>query len=85
MLSDIAKNKVDYSILALISGCFVVYFLTQKLNPNNLLIGSVIYAFSYLLWGVWHHLRSKTLSLRIVLEYFLVSTLAVIIVATLLL
>lgn len=84
MMNDIVKHKFDYSILALMSGAFVLYFLNAKSSPRNLLTATCIFALSYAVWGFFHHARTKSLSRKVMLEYFLVAVLGIVIVSSLL-
>ena len=78
------NNKHDYSVLAVFLAAYLIYFLSNQTNPQALIIATIIFALSYICWGIWHHSRSHTLHPKIVLEYFLVAVLGVVIVATLL-
>lgn len=78
------NNKHDYSVLVIFLTIYFVFFLGNLTNPQTLITATVIFAFSYICWGIWHHSRSQTLRLKIVLEYLLVAILGVVIVATLL-
>lgn len=84
MMKDIVKHKLDYSVLALLSGGFITYFLREQSSPINLVMATVIFSFSYLIWGLWHHSRLGGLTRQIVLEYFLVGILGIVIVSSLL-
>ena len=85
MMQDILRHKADYSILILISGFFVMYFVSAQSNPTRLFLATVIFALLYVAWGLWHHNSTKTLSRSVVLEYLLVAILGVVIVSSLLL
>lgn len=78
------NNKHDYSILAVILAVYLIYFLNHQTNSQTIIVATIIFSFSYICWGIWHHSRSHTLHPKIVLEYFLVAVLGVVIVATLL-
>jgi len=84
MFSELKKHKVDYSFLAVIASVFVFLFLAKRNESSYLLLLTLCFALAYILWGVWHHSRTHSLSLRVVLEYLLVGTLGILIVATLL-
>lgn len=85
MMHDIARHKGDYSILAVLSAVFIVYFLKEKTNPQHLVAATVVFGIFYFFWGVWHHSSTKTVTKHIVLEYFLVAVLGIVIVSSLLL
>lgn len=84
MFSDLKKYRGDYALLSAISSVFVFLFVAKRDDPRYLMALTGAFATSYLLWGVWHHLRARSLSLKIILEYLLVSAFALILVATLL-
>lgn len=85
MIKDVIENKSDYSILAVISGAFIVYFVRFNDRPELLFKAVVIFASTYIVWGFIHHLRDKSLTLKIMLEYVLIALLAVVVASTLLL
>lgn len=85
MFTDLRRHKLDYSLMAVIAAVFTFLFLAKRNEPSYLLYLTIGFAASYLLWGVWHHLRLRDLTGKIVLEYFFVGVLAVVIVSTLLL
>lgn len=78
------SNKGDYSILAALSGIYVLSIFRFQNTPNYILLSTIIFALIYIIWGVFHHARSHNFHGRIVLEYFLVALLGVAIVSTLL-
>lgn len=84
MIGDIKTNKVDYSILAIISALYMLVFIVNQ--SNNLIIfqTTVIYAILYIIWGIFHHYRLKNLKLKIMLEYLLVATFGIVVASTLL-
>lgn len=81
---DLRINKIDYSVLIFASLLFVGYFMYNLDHPYQLFATTIIFAIIYVLWGIWHHARSHHLNFRIVLEYFLIATLGVIIISTIL-
>lgn len=84
MLSDVKNNKTDYSLLAIVAGVYLIFVVKYQTTPMYVVVGSAVFAFFYFLWGILHHGKLHSLSGRVVLEYFLVATLGVAIVATLL-
>ena len=85
MIKDVKLHKIDYSILAVLSIIFLVFFLQNKTNPQAMFFSVVCFSTSYVIWGIFHHFRIKTLHIKIVLEYILVAILAIIVATTLLL
>ncbi len=84
MIKDLQQNKFDYSFLALIATVFLIAFFHFAYQPFKMFFSVVIFSVSYVLWGIFHHLRLKKLSLKIVLEYFLLALLAIVLASTLL-
>ena len=84
LFRDLRVNKLDYSVLAIIAATFIVYYITKLEHPYQLFTATIVFSIFYIIWGIWHHLRSNYLTSKIVLEYFLVATLGVIIVSTIL-
>lgn len=84
MIQDLTRHKTAYSLLAVFSGFYLVFVYTYHTRPFLLLIGTGVFALSYFFWGVFHHALERNLHTKIVLEYFLVASLAIAIVATLL-
>ena len=84
ILRENRTHKLDYSVLALFAVGFLVYSTLFRHSPLQLLSGTLVFASLYIAWGIWHHARSDHLSPRVVLEYFLVATLGIAIVSTLL-
>lgn len=83
MIKDILDNKLDYCILALIAGAYLVLCYRFQTDINYLFDLTLGFSLGYFLWGIYHHLRSHSLNFRIVLEYFLVSALGLVIISTL--
>jgi len=84
IFQELRKHKLDYSLLAVMALVFTVYFMIMRHYPSRLLLSTITFASLYVIWGAWHHNRSHHLTIRIVLEYFLVAVLGIIIVSTLL-
>jgi hypothetical protein len=84
MIRDLDKHKGDYSLLAAFSALFLGAVVKFQTNPFNILLATLIFALIYLIWGITHHIKAKSLTGKVVLEYFLVAVLAVVIVSTLL-
>lgn len=85
MMQDIARHKTHYSVLAVLAGLFVIYFLRRPQDSYSLVIATAVFSFCYFIWGVWHHASTRTLNGKIMLEYFLVSVMGIVIVSSLLL
>lgn len=85
MMQDVNKYKGWYSILALFA--IIYLYLTYTLRNNSILVVYLTIGFGifYLLWGIIHHLATKSLNPKVMLEYFLVTALGIVIMSTLLL
>jgi hypothetical protein len=78
------RSKADYSILLILSTLYVMVVFRLATFPKYIFLATLSFALSYILWGIFHHLRAKNFHVRIVLEYLLVAVLGVAIVSTLL-
>lgn len=84
MIRDITKNKIDYSVLAVGSGIFLILFLVNQTNTVFMFRSSIAFAIFYILWGFFHHRRTKSLTGKVMLEYILVAVLALVVASSLL-
>ena len=84
-LKYMVKNKTDYSILLIVATLYLALIWHYQTSPKYVLFSTVIFALVYLVWGVIHHLKSKSFHARIMLEYLLVASLGIAIISTLLL
>lgn len=76
--------KHGYATLAILSTLYVAAVYRYQTVPKYVLLATIGFALSYLVWGLAHHLKAINLHARIMLEYLLVALLGVAIVATLL-
>ncbi|OGG07089.1 hypothetical protein A2872_02730 [Candidatus Gottesmanbacteria bacterium RIFCSPHIGHO2_01_FULL_42_12] len=85
MRPEALKQLVDFVALGVILGLslFGLYFFRFQIDRQ--LIITVILGFSYVFWGIFHHLHTGTLKLPVVLEYISISALVVFILALFLL
>ena len=82
-LLNIYKKRLHY--LVLFAGLFlglIVFFGFFGL-PNLRIQGVIVLCVFYFGWGVVHHWLEKDLHIKIVLEYFLVATIACLILLSL--
>jgi len=77
-------NVLDYLILTLIVSVAIVFTLYFNGNKNYQQIVIIGLSILYIVWGMIHHLKEKTLQARIVLEYVLFSLLGCILIIGLL-
>ena len=85
MMQDVSKHKLAYSLLASIAIVYLGLVFVLRNMPNILLVATIAFGALYFLWGVIHHLYEKNLSLKIVLEYVLVTALGIVVMSTLVL
>lgn len=75
VFKEIKQHPFDYAVLILASIIAMTLYLTPSINIASKDILSFILGFFYAGWGMWHHRRKKTLSVRIALEYVFVGAL----------
>lgn len=85
MMQDVAKHKLAYSLLAGIAIVYLGLVFVLRNMSTVLLIATISFGVLYFLWGIIHHLYEKNLSLKIVLEYVLVTALGIVVMSTLVL
>ena len=78
------QHRGEYSILAILSSVYLVFIFRFQTMPKYILLATIGFATTYVIWGIIHHLRVKNFHAKIVLEYFLVALLGVAIIGTLL-
>lgn len=78
------RSLADYLILTIIVSIAVLLVLFYNGNKNYQEYIIVGLSALYVLWGIFHHAREKTLETKIVLEYFLFAILGSVLVTGLL-
>lgn len=78
------KNIVGYLILTILVSVAILLILFFNGNKFYQQITIISLSILYIVWGVFHHLKEKTLQAQIVLEYVLFALLGCIIVIGLL-
>ena len=78
-------RRIDYCVLAVLAIAYLIFVFNYQTVPKYILISTIVFAITYVIWGVTHHLKSKNFHTRVVLEYLLVGALGVALVSTLLL
>lgn len=69
------KSGFEYLLLAT-AGVFFIFLLSLfKGDRTNQFIIMLFFSVVYVGWGIIHHIRHKTLHLKIVLEYILIGAL----------
>ncbi|OGG29328.1 hypothetical protein A3A63_04335 [Candidatus Gottesmanbacteria bacterium RIFCSPLOWO2_01_FULL_46_9] len=75
-------QRMHYMVLCVILGGGVATFLYVRPNPSLQFAVGVITSFSYVAWGLIHHALHRDLHQKIVVEYLLIGTIAVVLLAT---
>lgn len=78
------KSILDYIILTLIVSIAIILILLFNGNKYFQQITIIGMSILYIVWGVLHHLKEKTLQTQVVLEYVLFALLGNLIVIGLL-
>ena len=69
---EFGKHLFDYLIL-FTSGLLFLFFL--KINQGNKMYSFIIalmFCFTYIIWGIYHHYKLENLHLKNVVEYILI-------------
>lgn len=77
MRTELTQHAAEYTILTI----FGVGALILFLNIQNTMMRIVLLDFVigyYVVWALIHHMNTKTLSLKVVLEYVLIALVAMI-------
>ncbi len=82
---EVKEHSLDYLFLTT-GAVFFIIFLNAFSNERMLMFITII-AFSsfYIIWGIFHHSKSKTLHLKNMLEYILIAFLIIFIIKIILL
>jgi hypothetical protein len=78
------SHILHFIVLALILAGGVAAFFYVSPNSSLQLTVGVITSIAYVLWGFIHHAMQKDLHKKIVVEYILIGTIAIILLATIL-
>ncbi|OGK64739.1 hypothetical protein A2313_01950 [Candidatus Roizmanbacteria bacterium RIFOXYB2_FULL_41_10] len=77
MITEIKQHKYEYSILFLYTILSVVMFLGYQQNWQRFIV-IILYSGFYFSWSLIHHLINKNLTLIVLLEYLLITILALV-------
>lgn len=76
------KNIAHFVVLILILAVGAGMFMSESGNkPVQLIIG-IVTSIAYTLWGIIHHIAQKDLHRKIVVEYTLISVIAIVLLLT---
>lgn len=84
-MQDVKKYKGSYSLLALVAMLYLGACYSLRNSTTLVLYLTIGFGLFYFVWGILHHLATKSLSTKVMLEYFLVTALGIVIMSTLLL
>jgi len=82
--NDIKTHVLEYLVLLTTAIFFVVLLAIFRGSQTKQLIIVGLFTIYYVVWGVIHHSRDQSLSLKIVLEYIFIGALALLLLQTLL-
>ena len=69
---ELKKHTYDYLLLFTL-GIFFIIFLKIFQGERFYTFATVlIFVFSYIIWGVFHHTKTRTLHIKNVVEYILI-------------
>jgi len=69
---ELQKSLLDY-LLLFTSGVFFLLFLKTFQGERFLSFVTILtFTFFYIIWGIYHHIDNKALTLKIMLEYILI-------------
>lgn len=78
------RSLIDYLILTLIVSVAIILILYFNGNKNFQQMVIIGLSILYILWGIFHHSKEKTLHPKVVIEYSLFAILGTILVIGLL-
>lgn len=78
------KHAFHYVVLLLILGTGIGVFYLVQPNVTLELVTGMATAVAYVLWGIVHHALEKDLHPKIVIEYMLIGSIAIILLVTML-
>lgn len=77
MITEITNHKTEYTILFTYTVLSLIFFFGFSQNSQRFTIIALYGAF-YFCWSIIHHLINKTLTTMVVLEYLLITSLALV-------
>lgn len=84
LTSEIKHHFFEYLILAGTAIFFVILLSVFQGQQTKQYLVLMFFTLYYVMWGVIHHGRDQTLTLKIVLEYILIGILALVLLHNLL-
>ena len=78
------QSIAHFFVLIAILAVGIVTFIYVRPNTTLQLFVGIITAVTYVLWGFIHHAIKKDLHLKIMVEYLLIGTIAIVLLVTML-
>ena len=78
------QSVVHFIVLIAILAVGVLTFISVRPNTTLQLFVGILTAVAYVLWGFIHHAMQKDLHQKIVVEYLLIGTIAIVLLITML-
>jgi hypothetical protein len=66
---------IDYLVLLFLTITYLTLVLLTSFNPQYIKFITVGFTLLYIIWGLWHHKKEKSLHPKIALEYFIIALL----------
>jgi cellulose synthase/poly-beta-1,6-N-acetylglucosamine synthase-like glycosyltransferase len=76
---NIRLTIINYLALAIILGGGIWSFITLQGNQSAQLAIGIVLCVTYALWGIMFHSMKKDLHMKVVIEYVLVSAIAILV------
>lgn len=77
MISEITNHKTEYIILFSYTLLSLILFIGYPQNQQRFIIVA-LYGGFYFCWSIIHHLINRTLTTMVILEYLLITSLALV-------
>ena len=84
MLDDLKEYFFQYIILVVGLWIGFYFFFHFSFDKSLQIMIGILLAIFYSVWGIFHHVWEKDLTVKVVLEYLLVSGVAIVILVSLL-
>lgn len=78
------QSVVHFLTLVIILVVGILTFIAVRPNTTLQLFVGIVTAVAYVLWGLIHHAMQKDLHRKVVVEYLLIGTIAIVLLVTML-
>lgn len=69
---ELKKHTYDYLILFTMGIFFITFLKLFQGERFYTFVTILIFVFSYIIWGIFHHTKTRTLHIKNVVEYILI-------------